>query len=426
MQFVDAEAFAEGAGGGHGVPGGGDDFAEDMRATFKRRNGDEEAGEVQRRHDGGDGGEEDGGDLRAGEGGEEQADGGRGAAHQQGGEGEGGERAFHRQPEPVAHHQVEDGETQHGGGDVGELFADEVLQAAGGRGVVVGDAADFAFADDADSGHHRRKEGEGEHEDAGCDGVHAFEVLVVGVAGFERGSGRRQGDTARACLFAGVGGKDSGDVGVDVGGVEGFGAVDVVVDFRPSLAQQVAAKVGRDVDGEFGFAAGETVEQLAFVAKRRQFVEVTRAGEWFDDGAAFGAVVVVEDGVGEVFDVEGDAPGDGGHKDDRAEEGEEGADVVAQQFCAFAAGKGPGGGEPVAQRSRFRRAKRGIDWVCAVGRGGCWVFCFPPSGLRPPSPASGGRDGFCVGGWCGGVERRIYRVCAVKRDICGLFWAIAA
>ena len=190
----------------------------------------------------------------------------------------------------------------------------------------------------------------------------------------------------------------------------------MVVDFRPPLAQQVATKVGRDVDGEFGFAAGETVKQLAFVGQRRQFVEVTRAGEWLDDGAAFGAVVVVEDGVGEVFDVEGDAPGDGGHKDDRAKEGEEGADVVAQQFCAFAAGKGPGGGKPVAQGGRFRRAKRCIYGARAVKRRIGRVCCFPPSCLRPPSPASGGRDGFCVGGWCGGVERGGCRVCSVKRD----------
>ena len=57
-------------------------------------------------------------------------------------------------------------------------------------------------------------------------------------------------------------------------------------------------------------------------------------------------MVAVAHGEGEVADVKGNAPGYGGHEDDRAEEGEKGAHVVAQQFFAFADGKGADGGEP--------------------------------------------------------------------------------
>ena len=74
-------------------------------------------------------------------------------------------------------------------------------------------------------------------------------------------------------------------------------------------------------------------------------MELAGTGKVFDDAAAFHALVAVAHGKGETADVKGNAPGDGGHEDDRAKEGEEGADVVAQEFFAFADGKGADGGE---------------------------------------------------------------------------------
>ena len=262
------------------------------------------------------------------------------------------------------------------------MFTQQELQAAGGRGVEVGNGADFAFAHHADRRHHRRKERQRQHKDARCDGEDAFEVGVVTKARHELGGVRRQTDAVRVCLVAGVVAEDAGDVAGEVAGVEGFGAVEVEADFRARAAQEVAAKGRRDVDDHFRGAAFEGGVDVGISGERRQLVELAGSGEVFDDGAAFRTLVAVAHGEGEVADVKGNAPGDGGHEDDRAEEGEEGADVVAQQFFAFADGEGADGGEPAAE---------GLEGSCAA------LFAAPTSALphRGRGQFGGGRGG----GW---------------------------
>ena len=186
----------------------------------------------------------------------------------------------------------------------------------------------------------------------------------------------------RARLVAGVVAEDAHDVAVEAGGVEGFGAVEVEAEFGAVAAQEVAAKAGRDVDHHFRAAAFERGVDVGVGGKRRQRAEVGRAAEVFGDGAALRALVVVAHGEGELADVKGDAPGDGGHEDDRAKEGEEGAHVVAQEFFAFADGKGADGGEPAAE---------GLEGSCAA------LFAAPTPALphRGRGQFGGGRGG----GW---------------------------
>ena len=262
------------------------------------------------------------------------------------------------------------------------MFAQQELQAAGGRGVEVGNGADFAFAHHADRRHHRRKERQRQHKDARCDGEDAFEVGVVTKARHELGGVRRQTDAVRVCLVAGVVAEDAGDVAGEVAGVEGFGAVEVEADFWSRATQEVAAEGGRDVDDHFRAAAFEGGVDVGVGGKRRQFAEMRGAAEVFGDGAAFGTLVAVAHGEGEVADVKGNAPGYGGHEDDRAKEGEKGAHVVAQQFFAFADGKGADGGEPAAE---------GLEGSCAA------LFAAPTPALphRGRGQFGGGRGG----GW---------------------------
>ena len=183
----------------------------------------------------------------------------------------------------------------------------------------------------------------------------------------------------RACLVAGVVAEDAGDVAGEAGGVEGFGTVEVEADFRAFAAQEVAAEGRRDVYHHFRGAAFQRRVDVGIGAERRQWVELAGAGEVFDDGAAFRALVAVAHGKGEVADVKGNTPGNGGHEDDRAEEGEEGANVVAQEFFAFADGDGADGGEP--------------------GEGGCGVAWFAAPTPALPHRGRGQFGGGRGGGW---------------------------
>ena len=66
-----------------------------------------------------------------------------------------------------------------------------------------------------------------------------------------------------------------------------------------------------------------------------------RAGEAFEQPAAFWRLVLVEGRVFEVLDIEGDAVAEGKHQDDRTDEGERQPDGIAQELHRFAPGISP-------------------------------------------------------------------------------------
>ena len=66
-----------------------------------------------------------------------------------------------------------------------------------------------------------------------------------------------------------------------------------------------------------------------------------RAGEVFEQPAAFRRLVLVEGRIFQVLDIEGDAITEGKHQNDRADKRECQPDGIAQQLHRFAPGISP-------------------------------------------------------------------------------------
>ena len=83
-----------------------------------------------------------------------------------------------------------------------------------------------------------------------------------------------------------------------------------------------------------------TVE-IGEARERRALGEVARARKRLEQHLALARAVLVEGGVGQPLDVEGDAEADRQHQDERAQKGEGDADGVARDLHRLAPGEGP-------------------------------------------------------------------------------------
>src|SRR5262249_254296 len=97
----------------------------------------------------------------------------------------------------------------------------------------------------------------------------------------------------------------------------------------------------RDLDGKFDLAGLQPPLQLAIRRDRGMLAEIARVGELIQVLAALRRAVMVQHGVGQVFDVEGDPVAEEEHKDHWQEHGERQSYRVAANFNSFAPGVGP-------------------------------------------------------------------------------------
>ena len=88
--------------------------------------------------------------------------------------------------------------------------------------------------------------------------------------------------------------------------------------------------------GGLDVPAPEPIFELGIVGERRLLHEITRASELLQIGAAFGSLIVVEHGEGEIVDVGRDAKSEHQHQQRRAEQAEPEPDRVAQQLQGLA------------------------------------------------------------------------------------------
>lgn len=330
------------------VPRRREGFADDQRAAFHGGQRVDKAGIGLRGNHGDDGGGENGGKLGAHEAGNQKPQRSAGGHHQERADGESGKRAFERHAEQVNNHQHHGGEIDHADGDIGKLFADQILRYGGGRCVEIGDGTDFAFAHHADRRHHGGYHHQHQHHHARSDGVNTVEILIVHKARFDAGGGfERNGQPAFGDAVFGVGGDQAADVAADIGGVERHGAVHIKTDFGFESARQIAPETARNIDDQYGAGAFEHGVDFGFGLYRRLLEEVARTVEIFDQLAAGGGLVAVVNGEFQIPHVKRNPPRYRRHDNQRAEHGEKQADFVAQEFFSFAAGEGPNHGEAV-------------------------------------------------------------------------------
>lgn len=107
-----------------------------------------------------------------------------------------------------------------------------------------------------------------------------------------------------------------------------------------TAARYVAAKARRDFDAGIDLPIRKPFFQIRIIRERRFFDKVRGAAQFFEIGAAFVTVVVIEDGEGQRVDVGGDAKAEDQHQKRRAEQSEADADGIAQQLQGFADGAG--------------------------------------------------------------------------------------
>ena len=84
------------------------------------------------------------------------------------------------------------------------------------------------------------------------------------------------------------------------------GAVDPEAGLGRMQVRQIAAEAGWDFNDESQLSAAHALFQLLGGADRRPFSEITGAREAFEQPAAFWRLVLVEGGVFQVLDIEGD------------------------------------------------------------------------------------------------------------------------
>ena len=167
------------------VPGRGKRQADDPRPARQRGDRREHSGEVDRRHDRENCRRENRCDLRPRERGDQNAEPhGRDDIDDRSQE-KNEERSFrwHAENENRDHEQDEEGD--HRDRDIGQLLADQVLEACDRRRAEVGDRAGLLLAHDRDRRHDRRNQAQQQHENAGHHRIHAEKGLIVAKASLD-------------------------------------------------------------------------------------------------------------------------------------------------------------------------------------------------------------------------------------------------
>ena len=100
-------------------------------------------------------------------------------------------------------------------------------------------------------------------------------------------------------------------------------------------ACDIAAKAGRDLDAGADVPVFEPPLEIGIIGERRSFDKIRRAPHLFEIGTALVALIVVEDGEGEIVDVGRNAEAKNQHQKSCTEYREAEPDRVAQEFQRF-------------------------------------------------------------------------------------------
>ena len=124
----------------------------------------------------------------------------------------------------------------------------------------------------------------------------------------------------------------AGDIAARGFGAERHRSVQPDTQFGRPRIEQVAAEIRRNLNHHGQFAGNQPTLHLRLVGDRRRRQEIVRALEALHQGPALPALVLVEDGIGEMLDIEGDPEAEGDHHNDRAKQREGKPHSVAPQF----------------------------------------------------------------------------------------------
>ena len=113
-------------------------------------------------------------------------------------------------------------------------------------------------------------------------------------------------------------------------------AIDQRADPDGTAALEVAAEIGRDFDRSRDVSALEPIVELGIGAERRLLREIARASEFFQIGAAFRTLIVVEHRKRQIVDVCRDAEAEYQHQKRGTKQTEAEPDRIAQQFQRLA------------------------------------------------------------------------------------------
>ena len=228
----------------------------DLRHGRERRHRHLLAGELRRRQHGENGGGEQSRDLRARKRRDQHAVAGRRGNVDDDAEQEREEIAAQRHPENQQGHQEHQPEIDHREADIGELLADQKLDAPDRRDVEIGDRAELLFAHDGERHQNRRKQREHHGNGRRHHGVNAVEILIVFVSDLDASRRlRREQVRGRDHRVAQIELVDGLQVAADGLGAKRHGAVDPGADEGRTPTFDVAAEAGRNFDRGVDVAA---------------------------------------------------------------------------------------------------------------------------------------------------------------------------
>jgi len=189
------------------------------------------------------------------------------------------------------------------------------------------------FAGDADRGHHRRDQDQHEHDGGRNALINAFERLIVAEAFLDiDGQGPGLREVAPGCLIGQIGLRQPLHIAARRLGAERHRAIEPCRHLGLLIGQEILAEVRRDLERELQLSALQTLLEFGFARNLPMFGEIPGARKVFEQFPALGRLILVEGGVGEMFDIERDAVTDGQHQDQRAEERKGEPDRIAQDF----------------------------------------------------------------------------------------------
>ena len=316
--------------------GGRVDLANPATGAFERGHRIGQSRELRGRNQGAQHGKEHGGNLAAGNGRGQQSHARGNDAEEQGGHDEQREAAGHGHAEHEYRHGAHQKEVQHGQHHIRQLLAQQKLDAGHGSDVQIHDGAQFLFPHHGQGRehgwqHHQQQRNHGRHH-----GGQAFHIGVVAKAGFQADLAAELNAQSLARLLHQPQLVHGLDIAFDGLAALGHGAVEPGAHGNLRAAQHVTAKTGWYLDGQRQLAAFHAPVQVRIVLDGRHFNEIARACEIVHIVLADRALVAVEHGKLQVFDVHADAEADHHHQDQRAHQSQGGPHGIALQLQRLA------------------------------------------------------------------------------------------
>src|SRR5208283_377444 len=224
-------------------------------------------------------------------------------------------------------------EIGHPDGDIWELLADQELDPGDWCHVKVGDRSKFLFTHDRERHENCGNKDEQKRYRARHHRVNAVKILIVDPPRLNRGG---LGLTCRKALLCCEIGEillmHRLQIAPDGFGSKWHGAIKPCADKSGNAFPDVAPEIRRDLNCRSYIRILEAQFEFAIIFDRSFFYEIARPAELLQIGAAFGRVVVIENGEGEIVDICRDARSHDHHQECRAEDRKTQSDRITQEF----------------------------------------------------------------------------------------------